>query len=777
MSPLLENFIGEARELIEAVGKDLLALESSPGNPEIINSLFRNIHTLKGASGVIDGITPFTQLAHVMEDLLQKVRDGVQTLSNEDIDLLLACLDQLVAWVDDLENDETLPKDASEKSQELQNELNKLLHPDQGNTDIVSTGSNGDATAVPVSSITWMPVLSLEEKNKLDSIDSGTAIYYKPSEQCFFSGDDPLLWMTSLDDIVWRDIIFSPTTDPFDPFICQLEFKVVTSEPIDSVKEKLLPISSQAEFIEIGKSYPTEQQNTSSAKSPQAPAKGHVSDLLMRLVDSQISMLNASFDDPETQTGKMKSALTVYHALSAYLADKLSIETEKDGLDDTKSLLTAFEKLQTSVAENRTSLAPQEPASNARQISDEQLQSQIDSVNKRQIKTLKVDQDKVDLLMDLVGELIVAKNSMQYLARRAETEFGVRKLAQDIKSEQTVISRLSEDLQSVVMDIRMVPLSMVFQRYPRLIRDISRKLGKQVDLIIQGEETEADKNIVEDLAEPLIHVIRNSLDHGLEMPDDRIAAGKSVVGKIVLSAQSKDDSVIITVKDDGKGIDPEIIKRKAVEKGVITEEEAKNLNKHDSLNLIFEAGFSTADQISDLSGRGVGMDSVRSAVERNGGSIDLDSEVGEGTEIKLILPLSMTVSRVMMFDVANQTYGIPVEEVTETLKLDVIHDVKKVKQVDTFVLRGQAIPMVFMSDLLGLPSEIQDPGNVPVLVLRIGEEQMGLAVDKLQEGHDVIIKPLEGTLASYNIYRGAAILGDGRILLILNIEELLNHAY
>jgi len=386
--------------------------------------------------------------------------------------------------------------------------------------------------------------------------------------------------------------------------------------------------------------------------------------------------------------------------------------------------------------------------------------------------TLKVDQTRLDALMDLVGELVVAKNTLPFLAKRAEDEFGVRPLAKEIQSQYGVINRLSEELQSAMMQIRMVPVSTVFQRFPRLVRDLSRKLDKNIQLVMEGEDTEADKNVVESLADPLIHLVRNSLDHGLESQDDRLAAGKSAQGNITLRAIPHDDQVVLEVIDDGKGIDPNIIKRKAYEKGVIDEQRLDAINDYEALQLIFAAGFSTAEEISDLSGRGVGMDVVRTAVMDAGGKVSVDSVLGEGSTVRLSLPLSMAVSRVMMIEVADQTYGVSMENIVETVRIP-LDSLQRIKHDEAVVLRNRLIPLFHLRKLLSLePVEVL-PEEVAVLVIMLGDQEVGLVIDDFHEGIDILQKPLEGVMANYPYYSGSALLGDGRVLLVLNTGELL----
>ena len=388
-------------------------------------------------------------------------------------------------------------------------------------------------------------------------------------------------------------------------------------------------------------------------------------------------------------------------------------------------------------------------------------------------KVLKVDQAKVDRLMNLTGEMVVAKNALPYLAKRAEDEFGVRELAREIKAQYAVINRIAEEMQDAIMQVRMMPVSFVFQRFPRLVRDLSRKLGKEVELVLEGEETEADKNIIEALADPLIHIVRNSLDHGLETPEARRAAGKPAQGRLVICARQESDRVVIEISDDGRGIDPTVIKRKAYEKGLIDEDRLEKIGDQEAINLVFAAGFSTAEQISDLSGRGVGMDVVKSAIDKVGGSVELHSVVGQGTTLRLNLPLSMAVTNVMIVESDRQIFGVPMDRVVETVRLPA-GVIRTIKQRKTAVLRGRIVPLVALNELLAIdaaPVPNAD-GELAVLVVRVGGEQVGLLVDAFREVVDVILKPLPGELGKLACYAGTALLGDGSVLMVLNPKEL-----
>jgi len=408
------------------------------------------------------------------------------------------------------------------------------------------------------------------------------------------------------------------------------------------------------------------------------------------------------------------------------------------------------------------------PAGNA--LADNFLDRPVERTETVVDRTLRVEQGKVDAMMNLVGELVVAKNALPFLARDAEIRFGSRELAREIKDKYSVIDRITRQMQSAVMDIRMMPVSELFKRFPRLVRDIARKQNKKVDLVIEGETTEADKNIIEALADPLTHILRNSLDHGICPPEIRVNTNKPAVATIRLSAKQEGDSVIISVSDDGRGIDPERVRAKAVERGLLDAERAAQLSSDQAVQLVFLPGFSTAEQVSDLSGRGVGMDAVRSAVERLGGAVTLESRLGEGTTIRMKLPLSMAVTRVLTVDLAGQLYGVPMELVVETVRIEPAN-IRRMKSSEAVVLRDQVIPITRLRNLLGMeprPSPLES-----VLILRIGSVLVGLVIDDFGTGMDIILKPFAGILANLGGFSGTAVLGDGRVLLVLNLKEIL----
>jgi two-component system chemotaxis sensor kinase CheA len=386
--------------------------------------------------------------------------------------------------------------------------------------------------------------------------------------------------------------------------------------------------------------------------------------------------------------------------------------------------------------------------------------------------TIKVALERIDEVMNLVGELVVAKNALPYVARRAEVQYGVSALARELSDQYAVLNRIAEALQGAVMAVRMLPLAAVFQRFPRVVRDLSRKLDKDVELTVVGEETEADKSIVDRINEPLIHLVRNAVDHGIEPAEERIAAGKPARGAVRLAASRDGDALVIELSDDGRGLDPAKLRRKAVERRLLDEARAAALSDDEAMQLIFRAGFSTAEVTSDVSGRGVGMDVVRQTVEELGGSIDLSSVPGRGTTVRLALPLTMAVTRVLMVRVGESKFGVPMDAVLGVVRRP-RDELVEIQNRRVLVWRGRLVPLFQLADLLDLGRSASEPAEAAILLLDVGGHEVGLIVDAFDADAEVVLKPLEGILSGCRGYHGTAILGDGFTLLVLDPKELL----
>jgi two-component system chemotaxis sensor kinase CheA len=400
--------------------------------------------------------------------------------------------------------------------------------------------------------------------------------------------------------------------------------------------------------------------------------------------------------------------------------------------------------------------------------------SSLAQVKPKASSTIRVDHHKLDHLMNVIGELIINRNRYAMLARALEEgQEDVHVVAQQLTETTYAMARISDDLQDTIMKVRMVPVQTVFSRFPRLVRDLSRKSGKQVELIMEGEETEFDKSVVEEIGDPLVHLVRNAVDHGLEDEETRIAAGKKPKGHVWLRAYHKGNSVAIEVEDDGRGMDPEKLKAVAVRKGVISQEEANAMDDREALDLIFAPGFSSAEKVTDISGRGVGMDVVKTNIKNLKGSVNTQSEVGKGSKLTLTLPLTLAIIDALMVQVAGDTFAIPLDAVSETTKIEVekLSDVNNRKAV---TLRGEVLGIVELAELLDMPQSMDERDVLPMVVIQDNDRRLGLVVDRLLERQEIVIKPLGQYLNNFNLkgLSGATIMGDGSVVLILDPHEI-----
>jgi len=380
-------------------------------------------------------------------------------------------------------------------------------------------------------------------------------------------------------------------------------------------------------------------------------------------------------------------------------------------------------------------------------------------------QSVRVDIDKLDSLMNLVGELVINKTRLEQIGNTHR----ITELVETIEQ----MDRVTTDLQSVVMKVRMVPVGQVFNRFPRMVRDLAKELNKEINLTIEGEETELDRTVIDEIGDPLVHLIRNSLDHGIEHPEDRQAKGKSKVGEVGLVARHEGNNVIIMVTDDGKGINPTVIKNKAAEKGLITQEDADAMDDGEAVRLVFLAGFSTADVVTDVSGRGVGMDVVRSKIEALGGLIDVETKIDEGSIFKIKLPLTLAIIQALLVKVQEEIYAIPLGSIDSTINITP-DDIKTVQNKEVILLRGQIIPIVRLDNVLNVPQTQEKSGeDLFVVVVHMGERKSGIIVDNLIGQQEIVIKTLGKLLSGLKVISGATVLGNGQVALILDVGTLM----
>jgi two-component system, chemotaxis family, sensor kinase CheA len=750
MNAMLEQFVLEARELVNEASDELLALERLPGDQQRIDVVFRAFHTLKGGAAIAD-LPDMTQLLHVGEDLLSALRGRKLPCTSDIINALLACVDQVGHWLADIEATGRLPDLAAERAAVLAADLRRFLPRSSAET-AVRADSEFD-WAAPI--IADDPALSAKAGH-----GAIVAIAYDPQPNCFFDGDDPLGLLRKVPQLVFLDVrARSPWPDlqEVNPFACNLAFRALTLASRHDVGQVFRYIPDQVRIAEIAR------ESASSAVARERSSR----DLARKILAAQRTLLAAPCPEKEF-FGRLGAAIEVaknvlrFAGAEGGAARIEAVRAEATSARNADVVLRVLDQLLSSAASDW---------------------SKADSVHDTEgapagdlpaIRTLRIEEAKVDRLLDVAGELIVAKNTMNDLAARIGAELGEGEIARAVRNQTAVIDRLVGQTHHSAVQLRMVPLAQAFRRLPRVVRDVSHELGKQAAITMKGEDTEADKSVVDAIFEPLLHVLRNALDHGIETPEERRSAGKPEQAEISLSAFRHGEHIVIELGDDGRGVDAAAVRRKAREQSLISDEEARELSDDQAIQLMFAEGLSTAAQVSQVSGRGVGLAAVRATVERLGGAVSVASQSGRGTTVRLALPLSMAFMRIMTIHAGGEVFGVPIEAIAETVRLPRAH-ILQIKSGEAFVLRDRIVPTCRLDRLLELPNAVtRDRGDdALILVTDAGGQTAGLEIDSIGERLDVVVKPMQGLLAEVQDYAGTTMLGNGRVLLVLNLGAVL----
>jgi len=397
-------------------------------------------------------------------------------------------------------------------------------------------------------------------------------------------------------------------------------------------------------------------------------------------------------------------------------------------------------------------------------------ETQVSKEKEKEVSTLRVDVSRIDKVMDLAGEIVLARNRLLNLANKLEAKYSGDEHVEGLVETTAFLDRVTSDLQLAVMKMRMQPLQKVFAKFPRMVRDLARSLGKEIELEIIGEDTEVDKSVIEHIGDPLVHIIRNSIDHGIESSDERIQKGKPAKGKIVINAYQKGTQIVIDILDDGKGIDVEAVKAKAITKGIVTLEEAEKMSDEAIINLIFLPGFSTKEVSTEVSGRGVGMDVVKSNVAKLNGYVEIFTEKDKGTTFRISLPLTLAIMQAMMVQVGEEIYAIPQSMIEETLRIN-INDIKEVGGQKVLTVRERVLPLFILNEILGVLSS-SDSDRKYVLVASVGDRRFCISVDAVLGQEEIVIKIINGIDAEECGIMGATITGDGKVVLILDLALL-----
>ena len=734
MNEFVAQFLLESRELVEQATGDLLALEENPADAGRLDSAFRAFHTLKGGAGIVD-FDAMGRALHAAEDVLAAVRTGSAPVTADLIGACLTCLDQVVQWLDAMEVDGEIPPGADAAADAV----------------VARFGGEAGKATPPESAVAgpddWSGDLVARHPDVAGQ--ATVAVRYEPDPGCFFRGDDPLAVLTALPGVLAVEI--SPRTawgplDAFDPFSCGVVLAALSMAPADEIASRLAAVGEQAAVKAI-------------RKAPAAAQTGF-SATARAILEAQVLLLAER--GAAGLAGRLAAAGRVaVNVLTAEGLPDLVAEVDRalaKSLDDTNpDLLVAVLEAALGGAAPSQGQAPETTGRTSQEIA----------------RVLRVDVERIDALVKLAGELTVVKNALGHAAGLAQAGSDPKTLAGVLKDQHAQLERLVGELQRSVLNIRVLPLGQVFQRFPRLVREMAAGLGKPVQLVTEGEATEADKAVVEALFEPLLHVLRNAIDHGVEGPATRAALGKPAAAVLRLRAFRDGEQVLIEVEDDGGGIDIARVRQVAGERGVVGADVLAAMDDEAAADLIFAPGFSTARIVTGLSGRGVGMDAVRTAIQRMGGRVAVTSRPGLGTTVRFAVPFTLMMSAVMTVEAGGQMFGVPLDAVVETVRIP-RNRIAPIGAARAFVLRDRTIPLIDLAEAVGASRDETRDGDANVVVASVGGQVGGLEVDRLGERMDVMLKPMDGLLAGMPGIAGTTLLGDGRVLIVLDLEALLS---
>lgn len=713
---ILQDFLIEAGEILELLSEQLVELEQRPDDSELLNAIFRGFHTVKGGAGFLS-LTELVDACHGAENVFDILRTGKRKVTSELMDTILETLDNVNVMFVSVQNGEALQP----AEQRLLDELHRLSKP-----------TSEDEAPVAVKEVIATPVVNdvvveSSANNLHDSVDDITEDEFeKLLDELHGKGTAPSAAVS--------------TPAPVAPAVSIANSNASDGDITDDEFERLLD-----ELHGSGQS---------PSNSPVAPAVDVKSVDEVLAGDSDLmsddefekllDQLHGSGKGPtdEELEQAVKPAAAVPQTQSTPVVEKAP-----EVLAPTRT---------TAPAPTRTQAPEAKPVAKA--PAKPQFKPQAES-------TVRVDTSTLDNIMNMVGELVLVRNRLVSLGLNSNDE--------EMSKAVSNLDVVTADIQGAVMKTRMQPIKKVFGRFPRVVRDLARALKKDIVLEMRGEETDLDKNLVEALADPLIHLVRNSVDHGIEMPDVRAKTGKDRTGKVILSASQEGDHILLSIIDDGGGMDADKLRGIAVTRGLMDTDAASRLTNKECYNLIFAPGFSTKTEISDISGRGVGMDVVKTAINQLNGSIDIDSSMGEGTKIVIKVPLTLAILPTLMVGVANQPFALPLASVNEIFHLDL----SKTNMVDgqlTTIVREKSIPLFFLQDWLVKGSrQTERKGLGHVVIIQLGAQRVGFVVDTLIGQEEVVIKPLDELLQGTPGMAGATITSDGHIALILDVPNLL----
>jgi len=727
MSEYKGEFVNEAREHLEILNQSLLDLEHDKSNMDLLNNIFRAAHTLKGSSATM-GYASVNTLTHRMENVLDAIRNIEIEATADAMDALFDCFDTLEIMIDAIDVDENSDVDVSELASRLESLLSESAGKDPGDL--------AGASAPVVSGTAEQVAQPAEPADPADPTESASQTEPSGVE---FTEDERI----AATDAAGRGLSAFKLTIVLEATCALKSVRAMMVLRAISEHAEILATTPGAEGIEDGEfdSGFDVVIGTSEAVSAVSGSVGQV---------NEVERVDVLLLEPEPQPGATVVAETAEMPDKPVAADEPGAATSATPVTDSATPATTLETPAATPTAPAQATQPTTPAKKPDVV--------------RSVQSVRVNIEKLDSLVNMVGELVINKIRLLQI----QSTHQIKELDETVSN----IDRLTNDLRDEVMQMRMVAVDQVFNRFPRMVRDLAKKKEKEIDLVVVGKEIELDRTVLDEVGEPLVHLLRNCVDHGIEPPDVRESAGKPRTGTITLIARREKNHVVIEVLDDGAGIDPAKLRAKAVEKGITGKEEADAMSDENALMLIFAPGFSTAETITDVSGRGVGMDVVKTSIEALGGTVNIASNVGAGTTVTLQLPLTMAIIQTLLVEVVGSVYAVPISSVLETISVTPA-EIKTMGAQKLTTLRGNVLPLIWVHDLfgVGMRSDTGDDEIVAVVVDR-GGQHVGLVVDSLIGQQEIAIKSLDGVLAGVRGFAGATILGDGRVIMILDVASM-----
>ena len=722
LSQFHQVFFEESFEGLDIMESSLLALDLNEVDAETINSIFRAAHSIKGGAGTF-GFMQVSGFTHVVETLLDEIRSGDRDIEQEHVDLFLICVDCLRGLLSDLQ---AHAEPDMAQADELKVKFEAILAGTEAGVES-SADSNSDSTAEAATDA----VLASDSHSK------GWKIEFIPCEDVLCTGNEPYRMFRELQDLAEAEPDGSmkviphleklPDFSEMHPEMCYLSWTIFVYADIE-----LSDMEEIFEWVVDDCDIRYERLSESNQLSAEQPG-----------IADEVAGINTDSSAEET-TAVVKAAPDAIPASTPEVIPEVILEPAAPIANAADA--NAAEKITEKAPTKAAAKTPAKAAENT---------------------SIRVSIDKIDGLINMVGELVITQSMLGQLGQEFDMD-RVQRLQEGLGQ----LEQNTRELQESVMKIRMLPISFAFSRFPRLVRDLSKQLDKEVDLIMIGENTELDKTVMEKIGDPLVHLVRNSLDHGLENAEERTANGKSSNGTITLNAYHHGGNIVIEVKDDGAGLNKERIRNKAIEKGLVGEDETlSDAQIHD---LIFQAGFSTAEVVSDVSGRGVGMDVVRRNIAELNGTIDVTSKPGEGSTFSIRLPLTLAILDGQLVKVGEEVYIFPLVSIVESIQLEksMLNNITGNQFV--MQLRNDYIPILCLQDIFNTGAEKKDLEGAMLVVVEGDNEKVGIVVDELLGQQQVVIKSLEQNYEKVDSISGATILGDGTVALIVDVSGLNN---